>query len=296
MAGDEVGEVIHSSIHQANQSRVCGDHRNIPQVAYFSCIDLHRFSTICIGSEYMKNKLVSIGKAAEMLGISIDTLRRWDVSGRLKSTRSGSRGHRYYLESDLEAFLQDVALLVRRWVTAPSTSEPPPEMYCKTRDIFQARLETFQSTLQSVLPLPMISIIAAIVGEIGNNSFDHNVGNWPDIPGIFFSHSMRSRKIVLADRGLGVLTTLRRVRKDLTCSTDALRVAFTEKISGRYPESRGNGLKFVRSIVVQYPLRLEFQTGDASLYLKQHDREVSVQPSELFIRGCLAIIGFEEGQ
>lgn len=244
----------------------------------------------------MENKLISISKAAEMLGISIDTLRRWDAAGRLKATRSGPRGHRYYLESDLEAFLQDVTLLARHWATAPNASEPPQEMYCKTRDIFQARLETFQKTLQSLTPLSIASLITALAGEIGNNSFDHNLGNWPDIPGIFFSHSMRNRKVVLADRGLGVLATLQRVRKDLTCAPEALHVAFTEKISGRHPESRGNGLKFVRSVVVQYPLNLDFQTGDASLHLKHNDREVIVKKTGLFIRGCLVIIGFEEGR
>lgn len=243
----------------------------------------------------MEDRLISISKAADILGISIDTLRRWDAAGRLKATRSGPRGHRYYLESDLKTFLQDVTLLARSWVTAPHPNEPPPEMYCKTRDIFQARLETFQSILQSTVPRPMTSLITALAGEIGNNSFDHNLGNWPDIPGVFFSHSMRNRKVVLADRGLGVLATLQRVKKDLACATEALHVAFTEKISGRYPESRGNGLKFVRSVVVQYPLNLDFQTGDASLHLKHNDREVIVKKTELFIRGCLVTIGFEEG-
>jgi len=55
---------------------------------------------------------------------------------------------------------------------------------------------------------------------------------------------MRNRKVVLADRGQGVLTTLKRVRRELTNSSEAIRVAFTETISGRYPETRGNGLKF----------------------------------------------------
>jgi excisionase family DNA binding protein len=53
----------------------------------------------------MQNKLISIGKASELLGVSIDTLRRWDESGRLKSKRSGERGHRYYLLEDIENFL-----------------------------------------------------------------------------------------------------------------------------------------------------------------------------------------------
>src|SRR3989338_5626220 len=127
----------------------------------------------------MKEKFISISKTAEILGISIDTLRRWDAAGRLKAIRSGARGHRYYLESDIEAFLQDVAVLARNWMTTPNPSEPPPEMYCKTRDIFQARLETFQSIVHSVIPSSTAFLVTAIAGEIGNNSFDHNLGNWP---------------------------------------------------------------------------------------------------------------------
>ncbi|MEK7470447.1 MAG: MerR family DNA-binding transcriptional regulator [Patescibacteria group bacterium] len=41
----------------------------------------------------MPNKLISIGKAAKLLGVSIDTLRRWDLARRLPSIRSGLCGH-----------------------------------------------------------------------------------------------------------------------------------------------------------------------------------------------------------
>lgn len=155
---------------------------------------MHRFDKICIGLliNDMQDKLISIGKAANNLGVSIDTLRRWDASGRLTSTRSGLRGHRYYLSADIEAFLQDVTVLARNWATTINASEPQPDMYCKTRDVFQARLESFQSKLTPIVPLAAVSLVTAVAGEIGNNSFDHNLGNWPDVPGIFFSYSMRN--------------------------------------------------------------------------------------------------------
>jgi len=98
---------------------------------------------------------------------------------------------------------------------------------------------------------------------------------------------------VLADRGLGILTTLKRVRPHLENAGEALQVAFTETISGRYPETRGNGLKFVRSIIVKYPFALSFQTGDAYLFLKENDTAISVQKLEEPIKGCFAIIEFE---
>lgn len=241
----------------------------------------------------MQNKLIVISKAAQLIGVSIDTLRRWDAAGRLKSTRSGLRGHRYYLKSDIDEFLQDVNILARNWVASLDGTKPQADMYCQTRDVFQARLETFQSKLTSITSLDTTSLVTAIAGEIGNNSFDHNLGNWPDIPGIFFSYNIRSRRVVLADRGIGILTTLKRVRPELVSPQEALKVAFTETISGRFPEARGNGLKFVRSIIVNNPFTLYFQTGNAYLYLKQYDKDVVVQKTKTSIRGCFATIGFE---
>lgn len=215
------------------------------------------------------------------------------MSGSLRSIRSGPRGHRYYRQSDIEQYLQDVDVAGRSWAQSSQTVEPKPEVYCQTRDVFQARLETFQTGLSRISPLTTVSLITAIAGEIGNNSFDHNLGNWPDVPGIFFAYSMRTGKVVLADRGLGILATLKRVMPELTDADEALETAFTKTISGRFPEARGNGLKFVRSIVINNPFTLYFQTDNACLYLKQYDKNIVIQRAEMPIRGCFAIIGFE---
>ena len=242
----------------------------------------------------MEDKLLPVGAVAKLLGISIDTLRRWDSSGRLPSIRSGPRGHRYYRQSDINQYLQEIDIIAQNWTQMPSPLKPSDDMYCGTRDIFQARLETFESKLSRITPIETVSLITAIVGEIGNNSFDHNLGNWPDIPGIFFSYTIRNREVVLADRGQGILKTLKRVRTELTNSSAAMRVAFTETVSGRYPEARGNGLKFVKSIIVQNPFSLYFQTGNAELYLKQGDNDLNIQEAKTSINGCLAKISFEE--
>ena len=77
-------------------------------------------------------------------------------------------------------------------------------------------------------------------------------------------------------------------------SSEALKMAFTETVSGRYPETRGNGLKFVRSIIVKNPFSLYFQTGDAQLYLKKDDDELNIKQTETIIKGCYALISFEE--
>jgi len=48
---------------------------------------------------------LSIGQAAEILGVSVKTVRRWSDSGKLKSTRSPS-GHRRFEHTDLQQIKQ----------------------------------------------------------------------------------------------------------------------------------------------------------------------------------------------
>ena len=201
----------------------------------------------------MAEELITISETAEILGVSMDTLRRWDKSGKLKPAKISEAGYRLYYKSQIELFLNDIFRLARDWVL--KKTEIPTKFYCSNSAIFQTRLIHMQDLLMDVTELNQIfSLIVAMAGEIGNNSFDHNLGNWPDIPGTFFGYDIHKRNIVLADRGLGILATLKRVKPELITDGEALRVAFTEVISGRSPESRGNGLKFVRKIVSENPI------------------------------------------
>src|ERR1700685_2980366 len=52
----------------------------------------------------MDDSLLSVGDAADYLGISIQTLRRWDASGKLKSLRNPGSNYRCYRLVDLEPF------------------------------------------------------------------------------------------------------------------------------------------------------------------------------------------------
>lgn len=241
----------------------------------------------------MQNSLIPIGEAAKQLGTSIDTLRRWDASNRLSSIRSGPRGHRFYRQTDIDLFLRNESSLAQQWAIAPVGVLPSSDVYCQTRDIFEARLERLQHTLVDKVSESAVSLLSAVAGEIGNNSFDHNLGNWPDVMGVYFSYDMRNKNIILADRGQGILATLKHVRPELANASEAMKVAFTETVSGRLPEARGNGLKFVRAVITENPFTLKFQTGDASLIIKENDKDLSISLSEEYIRGCIAIIGFE---
>lgn len=239
----------------------------------------------------MTEELITISEAAEMLGVSIDTLRRWDKSGKLSPAKTSEAGYRLYYKSQIGLFLNDLFGLAKDWVL--KQTEIPIQFYCSNSAVFQTRLIHIQDLLMNVGELSQIfPLIVAITGEIGNNSFDHNLGNWPDIPGIFFGYDINKRNIILADRGLGIFATLKRVKPDLKTDSQALKVAFTEIISGRAPENRGNGLKFVRKIVAENPIGLIFRTGDAELILPKDSSELNIRPSPEPFRGCLAFITF----
>ena len=52
---------------------------------------------------------MTIRRAADMLGVSVDTLRRWDREGRLRPAGRTISGWRYYLFTDLKTILDDLA-------------------------------------------------------------------------------------------------------------------------------------------------------------------------------------------
>lgn len=51
---------------------------------------------------------LSIGKAAKYLGVSRDTLRRWEKRGKIKSVRSPSN-RRYYTQNQLDQIIAEPA-------------------------------------------------------------------------------------------------------------------------------------------------------------------------------------------
>ena len=239
----------------------------------------------------MEEKLLKISEAAEILGVSIDTLRRWDESGKLTAIKKEGGTHRYYREKDIEIFASDLFKFASDWIS--QGAEFPSAFYCSTSSVFQARLVKMERALMEKPGFEKLySLIVLVAGEIGDNSFAHNLGKWPDTPGIFFGHDIKKGIIVLADRGLGILETLRRVRPDLPTHVKAVEVAFTEFLSGRAPEKRGNGLKLVREVALANPIDLFFTSGDAEVRLKGDDKSFRVTRGPNVVRGCLAKINF----
>lgn len=54
---------------------------------------------------------LTVGEAAAFLGVSRDSLRRWDRSGKLKARRHPASNFRLYLKKDLEAFLNRIGVV-----------------------------------------------------------------------------------------------------------------------------------------------------------------------------------------
>ena len=138
-----------------------------------------------------------------------------------------------------------------RWFASADAMADAVQL-CSTRDTFQARLDSFYRVLLKCDEMVNeVALLIAVIGEIGNNCFDHNLGQWRDVAGCWFAQ-VQDRShwwIALADRGQGILASLRRVDGTIATHQAALEIAFRRQLSGRAPEQRGNGLKFVRRVI-----------------------------------------------
>ncbi len=167
--------------------------------------------------------------------------------------------------------------------------------FFSNRNIFQDELMMVAKQLlqKETISEDVAYIISAMIGELGNNSFDHNMGNWPNERGIVFGYNFdkENMQIVIADNGQGILKTLKGVRPNLKNDKQALKVAFTEIVSGRAPEARGNGLKFVRQNIADCKMQLLFISGKAKVIL---NGEMQINDGDGEYEGCLAILNFNK--
>jgi len=210
-----------------------------------------------------------------------------------KIQKSGTPPHvTYHIPmTQKEKIIQNAYLWTTKTFIDNNDIAKTANLYCLARDIFESRNQKTAKTLIANNYSEALSyLLYAIIGEIGNNSFDHNLGNWPNIPGVYFTIDLKEKIVILADRGRGVRSSLQEVRPDIIDDSTALRVAFTEVISGRSPEQRGNGLKFVKKIVMENKLTLTFYSGTAVCNIK--NKKMSFENSNINIQGTLAVIEF----
>lgn len=229
---------------------------------------------------------------AELLGISRIAVFNRIKKGYIKAQKMGRNFVIFKKDiGDIDIFSSNLFKLAKDWEVLHKKF--PDKFYCQNSGVFQARVTKMGGLMmENKNAKSLFSLLTSIAGEIGNNSYDHNLGQWPDTPGIFFGYDLIKKQIVLADRGVGILQTLKRVKPELKDHEDALRVAFTEIISGRKPEARGNGLKYVKNIISKNPISLIFQTGDAKLTLNSGSTDLDIKKVKENIRGCIALISY----
>ncbi len=141
------------------------------------------------------------------------------------------------LDNDISKFLIDGDL-----------SSDEGFFYCRTRDQSASRYSKwFKSFISTGISESNASIITAIIGELTNNSFDHNLGKWKEPSGCAVKIIKEKAHLVIyiADRGQGIISSLASTVGTNFTNQQILVKAFEERISGRSPEKRGNGLKFV---------------------------------------------------
>ena len=138
-----------------------------------------------------------------------------------------------------------------KWFFSQTAPDEASEV-CETRDVFSARLSHFVPLEKRGLLKADISLVVSVSGEIGNNSFDHNLGQWKDVPGCWFEINVTHGKlwILIADRGQGIYRSISQVAVDVENDQSAIELAFSKRISGRAFEKRGNGLKYVKNVII----------------------------------------------
>lgn len=188
-------------------------------------------------------------------------------------------------------------LKTMEWFQNPRSPATEREV-CPTRDVFQGRLDTMLRELgRQKLNETNISLFTALLGELGNNCFDHNLGQWRDVIGCRFHYGFQTGNLwgVIVDRGQGVCSSLRRVLPAIRDDEEALEIAFHKKLSGRSPEKRGNGLKFVRSVINGNENRgLFFVSGEAFRFFGGIKKEMrKCLPEKLAGKGTFAFVLFE---
>ncbi len=240
------------------------------------------------------NGKIRISEAAKILGVSVPTLRNWEKSGKLRAERSVGK-QRYYNLTDLQKFVVDVEGLGLIWATSAIPQELPREYYCESSDRFTTRVTRMGAELQrdGRFSGALDSLITLVASEIGDNSFAHNLGNWQDVLGMFFAYDLEKKIIVIADRGQGVKTTLLRVRPSLASDMEALKVAFTEIISGRNPEKRGNGLKVVLRVLESREVGLFYRSGIGVVTVPvEKPGYLTIGTADQNVRGMYCVIKF----
>jgi len=125
-------------------------------------------------------------------------------------------------------------------------------LHCSTRDQFDGRLGRFVSMFQHFgMNENEAKRATSLIGELGNNTFDHNLGNWPtDVSGCIIAAqnypNLKRIQVAVGDPGVGFLGSLKAAFPELSSDIEAIKKGLGGN-TGRIGEVRGNGLRIIQS-------------------------------------------------
>lgn len=180
-----------------------------------------------------------------------------------------------------------------KWASDSVPQDTLEEYFCPSADIWQGRFSRLAPALiKNGFSEATAALIASAIGEVGDNCFAHNAPNWIDVRGCWFEYAIKKGKFfcVVADRGRGILASLKAVRPELFSHREALLTALTERVTGRAPERRGNGLKYTTAVLAELSSGdFLLKTGDAyfecALPLDRNKIAEYIKETDVKIRG-----------
>ena len=155
-------------------------------------------------------------------------------------------------------------------------------MHCNFRDEFNARLSSKIRKMFTGFGMSSDNepLTTSLVGEMGNNVFDHNEGLWPtDVRGaiILAQHFPTKNKteVVVADPGIGFLGSLKPSNPSLKDDSEAILLGLSG-VSGRVGEKRGNGLKVMQDWTLnRFDGTVRIQSGGGLVVVDKNGKHTS---------------------
>lgn len=164
---------------------------------------------------------------------------------------------------------------VVQWYFSGTSTRLIDENFCRSRSDFNGRLASYESILKKDFSEDCHYLVSSSLGEIGNNCFDHNLGFWQGDAGCLFIRETNCA--LICDRGRGIKQSLSSVYALTKEDKDYISIAFGKVITGRAPEKRGNGLKFVRKNILNCNLGLFCVSGEEFFHLGKPLDDLGVQ-------------------
>lgn len=156
----------------------------------------------------------------------------------------------------------------------------------KYRDDFEASLPRVIRFLQKQMVDDVDAYrITAIVGELGNNNFDHNLGRWPNgfignFVALRYNKKERLLEIVVIDLGIGFKESLKENKPAPASETEAIKMGL-KGVTGRVGEKRGNGLRTVVAWIKKYYRGLMRIQSKEGIIVVDKDKPVTVADKKI---------------